>query len=164
MSATIGAQRLICFNKTSALELVSRVWTTRFELGREVIERGVARGAVRGAPQEGHRRGERGPRGPDPVHRLAAHDRRRGGYRRLDGCLEYAQTGVRPLRRTIQRRVDNELASMVLSGSLTPGEKVVVGTGEQAGGGLTFDIVEESSVAGAASARASDEDRPAPSS
>jgi ATP-dependent Clp protease ATP-binding subunit ClpC len=72
--------------------------------------------------------------------------------------------GARPLRRTIQRRVDNELASMVLSGSLTPGEKVVVGTGEQAGGGLTFDIVEESSVAGAASARASDEDRPAPSS
>src|SRR5919112_4443706 len=72
--------------------------------------------------------------------------------------------GARPLRRTIQRRVDNQLASMVLSGSLTPGEKVVVGTGEQAGGGLTFDIVEEASVAGAASARASDEDRPAPSS
>jgi len=27
--------------------LVSRVWTTRFELGREVIERGVARGDLR---------------------------------------------------------------------------------------------------------------------
>ena len=39
--------------------------------------------------------------------------------------------GARPLRRTIQRRVDNELASMVLSGSLTPGEKVVVGAGEE---------------------------------
>jgi ATP-dependent Clp protease ATP-binding subunit ClpC len=49
--------------------------------------------------------------------------------------------GARPLRRTIQRRVDNELASMVLSGSLTPGEKVVVGAGEEAGGKLTFDVV-----------------------
>jgi hypothetical protein len=37
--------------------------------------------------------------------------------------------------------VDNELASMVLSGSLTPGEKVVVGACEEAGGKLTFDVV-----------------------
>ena len=49
--------------------------------------------------------------------------------------------GARPLRRTIQRRVDSELANMVLSGSLTPGARVVVGAGEEAGGGLTFDIV-----------------------
>ena len=49
--------------------------------------------------------------------------------------------GARPLRRTIQRRVDNEFANMVLSGSLTPGARVVVGAGEEAGGGLTFDIV-----------------------
>ncbi|MBA2782534.1 MAG: AAA family ATPase [Actinomycetota bacterium] len=52
-----------------------------------------------------------------------------------------AEFGARPLRRTIQRRVDNELANRVLSGSLTPGEGVVVGAGEGAGGGLTFDIV-----------------------
>lgn len=45
------------------------------------------------------------------------------------------------LRRTIQRRVDNELANMVLSCSLTAGVRVVVGAGEEAGGGLTFDIV-----------------------
>ena len=67
--------------------------------------------------------------------------------------------GARPLRRTIQRRVDNELANMVLSGSLTPGARVVVGAGEQAGGGLTFDIVE----APAGAATAPGEDRSAPS-
>src|SRR5918999_313406 len=35
--------------------------------------------------------------------------------------------GARPLRRTIQRRVDNELSRMVLSGSLEPGDRVIVG-------------------------------------
>jgi ATP-dependent Clp protease ATP-binding subunit ClpC len=54
--------------------------------------------------------------------------------------------GARPLRRTIQRRVDNELASMVLSGSLDPGDRVVVGAHGEAGG-LTFEV-----VAGAAAA------------
>src|SRR5215211_1314687 len=54
--------------------------------------------------------------------------------------------GARPLRRTIQRRVDNELASMVLSGSLDPGDRVVVGVDAEAGG-LTFEV-----VAGAAAA------------
>ena len=54
--------------------------------------------------------------------------------------------GARPLRRTIQRRVDNELASMVLSGSLDPGDRVVVGAEGEAGG-LTFEV-----VAGAAAA------------
>ena len=48
--------------------------------------------------------------------------------------------GARPLRRTIQRRVDNELASMVLSGSLDPGDRVVVGAHGEAGG-LTFEVV-----------------------
>ncbi|HEX2739779.1 MAG TPA: AAA family ATPase [Rubrobacter sp.] len=54
--------------------------------------------------------------------------------------------GARPLRRTIQRRVDNELASMVLSGSLDPGDRVVVDAAGEAGG-LTFEV-----VAGAAAA------------
>ena len=54
--------------------------------------------------------------------------------------------GARPLRRTIQRRVDNELASMVLSGSLDPGDRVVVGADGEVGG-LTFEV-----VAGAAAA------------
>ena len=47
--------------------------------------------------------------------------------------------GARPLRRAIQRRVDNELASMVLGGSLNPGDKVVVGSEE---GRLTFEVLE----------------------
>jgi ATP-dependent Clp protease ATP-binding subunit ClpC len=34
--------------------------------------------------------------------------------------------GARPLRRTIQRRVENELSRMVLGGSVQPGDKVVV--------------------------------------
>ncbi len=49
--------------------------------------------------------------------------------------------GARPLRRTIQRRVDNELANKVLSGSLNPGDRVVVGADEEARG-LTFEVVE----------------------
>ena len=59
--------------------------------------------------------------------------------------------GARPLRRTIQRRVDNELASMVLSGSLDPGDRVVVGADGEVGG-LTFEV-----VAGAAAAELSGE-------
>jgi ATP-dependent Clp protease ATP-binding subunit ClpB len=35
--------------------------------------------------------------------------------------------GARPLRRTIQRRVENELSRMVLAGTVEPGDKVVVG-------------------------------------
>jgi ATP-dependent Clp protease ATP-binding subunit ClpC len=52
--------------------------------------------------------------------------------------------GARPLRRTIQRRVDNELASMVLSGSLNPGDKVVVGADEDR---LAFDVLEGTAAA-----------------
>src|SRR5215211_2592598 len=51
--------------------------------------------------------------------------------------------GARPLRRTIQRRVDNELASMVLSGSLEPGDRVVVGAEE---GRFTFEVLEGAAV------------------
>ena len=46
--------------------------------------------------------------------------------------------GARPLRRTIQRRVDNVLSRMVLDGSLERGDKLVVGTGE---GKLAFEII-----------------------
>jgi len=53
--------------------------------------------------------------------------------------------GARPLRRTIQRKVDNELASMVLSGSLNPGDKVVVGAEE---GNFAFEILEETALTG----------------
>jgi ATP-dependent Clp protease ATP-binding subunit ClpC len=47
--------------------------------------------------------------------------------------------GARPLRRVIQRRVDNELAGMVLGGSLNPGDKVITGAED---GLLTLDVVE----------------------
>ncbi|QIN80807.1 AAA domain-containing protein [Rubrobacter marinus] len=40
--------------------------------------------------------------------------------------------GARPLRRTIQRRVDNELANLVLSGSVNPGDRVVVDADDEA--------------------------------
>ena len=56
--------------------------------------------------------------------------------------------GARPLRRTIQRRVDNELASMVLSGSLNPADKVVVSTEE---GSLGFEVLDEAEMAGTTS-------------
>ena len=53
--------------------------------------------------------------------------------------MEFTEAGVefgaRPLRRTIRRRVDNELSRMVLEGSLNPGDKVVVDLDE---GKLTF--------------------------
>ena len=46
--------------------------------------------------------------------------------------------GARPLRRTIQRRVDNELSRLVLGGSLKPGDKVAVGAGKD---GLGFEVI-----------------------
>jgi len=55
--------------------------------------------------------------------------------------------GARPLRRTIQRRVDNPLSRMLLDGTLEPGSKVVVGA---EGGELTFEVAERESVAGGA--------------
>jgi ATP-dependent Clp protease ATP-binding subunit ClpC len=53
--------------------------------------------------------------------------------------------GARPLRRTIQRRVDNDLSRMVLDGSLNPGDKVVVGAEE---GKLTFKVLESTATVG----------------
>jgi ATP-dependent Clp protease ATP-binding subunit ClpC len=55
--------------------------------------------------------------------------------------------GARPLRRTIQRRVDNELSRMVLDGSLNPGDKVVVSAGD---GKLTFEVLEGTAAVGTA--------------
>jgi ATP-dependent Clp protease ATP-binding subunit ClpC len=55
--------------------------------------------------------------------------------------------GARPLRRTIQRRVDNHLSRMLLDGSLEPGSKVIVGAED---GELTFEIAEREAVAGGA--------------
>jgi hypothetical protein len=49
------------------------------------------------------------------------------------------------LRRTIQRRVDNEPASMVLSFSLNPGDKVMVVAEE---GILSFEVLEETALMG----------------
>src|SRR5919106_205390 len=51
--------------------------------------------------------------------------------------------GARPLRRTIQRRVENELSRMVLGGSLNPGDRVVVGVED---GELTFEVVEHAAA------------------
>ena len=56
--------------------------------------------------------------------------------------------GARPLRRTIQRGVDNELSRMVLEGSLNPGDTLVVDLEE---GKLTFGILDETPPAGTAS-------------
>ncbi|MDQ3926514.1 MAG: AAA family ATPase [Actinomycetota bacterium] len=56
--------------------------------------------------------------------------------------------GARPLRRTIQRRVDNQLSRMLLEGSLSPGDTVAVGVEE---GRLTFEVLEgAAAVAGEA--------------
>jgi ATP-dependent Clp protease ATP-binding subunit ClpC len=62
--------------------------------------------------------------------------------------------GARPLRRTIQRRVDNELSRMVLEGSLNPGDKLVVDLEE---GKLTFGVLDETPPAGTASQNMTDE-------
>ncbi|MBO0775233.1 MAG: AAA family ATPase, partial [Actinobacteria bacterium] len=45
--------------------------------------------------------------------------------------------GARPMRRTIQREVDNQLSRMLLDGLILPGQRVTVGV---AGGRLTFDV------------------------
>ncbi len=54
-----------------------------------------------------------------------------------------SEFGARPLRRTIQRRIDNELSRMVLGGSLNPDDTVVVGVEE---GRLTFEVLEEATA------------------
>src|SRR5215211_3898896 len=53
--------------------------------------------------------------------------------------------GARPLRRTIQRKVDNELSRMLLEGSLNSGDRVVVGVED---GKPSFEVLEESALVG----------------
>lgn len=55
--------------------------------------------------------------------------------------------GARPLRRTIQRKIDNELSRLLLEGALEAGNRVIVGAEEDA---LTFEVV-ETAVVGVAS-------------
>ena len=43
--------------------------------------------------------------------------------------------GARPMRRTIQREVDNQLSRMLLDGQIAPGQEVAVDVSE---GHLTF--------------------------
>jgi hypothetical protein len=45
---------------------------------------------------------------------------------RLTQLGHQPECGARPLRRTIQREVDNELSRRLLQGSVRPGERVVV--------------------------------------
>jgi ATP-dependent Clp protease ATP-binding subunit ClpC len=61
---------------------------------------------------------------PDAVRWLA-----RAGYQ--------PEFGARPMRRTIQREVDNQLSTMMLRGDLGPGSRVRVSAGEH---GLSFDV------------------------
>src|ERR671920_715290 len=62
--------------------------------------------------------------------------------------------GARPLRRTIERRVDNELSRMVLSGALEPGDKVRVEADLQEGR-LSFEVL-QGAASGVAAERALD--------
>lgn len=48
--------------------------------------------------------------------------------------------GARPLRRTIQREVDNQLSNLLLDGRLQPGQRVAVGTQD---GQLSFEVAGE---------------------
>ncbi|GIH72841.1 ATP-dependent Clp protease ATP-binding subunit [Sphaerimonospora thailandensis] len=48
--------------------------------------------------------------------------------------------GARPLRRTIQRKIDNTLSRLLLDGTLKPGQRVHVGVWE---GDLAFTVLEE---------------------
>lgn len=57
--------------------------------------------------------------------------------RRDTVCLSWNALMSRPLRRTIQRLVENELSTMVLNGSVQPGDKITV---EAKGDELTFDV------------------------
>jgi ATP-dependent Clp protease ATP-binding subunit ClpC len=62
--------------------------------------------------------------------------------------------GARPLRRTIQRWVENELSRLVLGGSVQPGDKVVVGVADddlsfEVESGAAQELVEEEQPTGA---------------
>jgi ATP-dependent Clp protease ATP-binding subunit ClpA len=60
--------------------------------------------------------------------------------------------GARPLRRTIQRRIENELARRILAGEFREGQKVVV---DFADGEFRFSAV-DATPAGAGSGRDGD--------
>jgi ATP-dependent Clp protease ATP-binding subunit ClpC len=48
--------------------------------------------------------------------------------------------GARPMRRTIQREVDNQLSRMLLDGQVSPGQEVTVGVTD---GHLTFETTRQ---------------------
>ena len=83
------------------------------------------RAAARGDPAPAARPGRRRSSSPRPaIDWLAEH-----GYQ--------PEFGARPMRRTIQREVDNRLSRMLLGGQLPPGGAVTV---DAADDGLRFDI------------------------
>ncbi len=49
------------------------------------------------------------------------------------------QFGARPLKRVIQKELVNELSKLVLSGKLSDGDKVLIGTDNI---GFTFEVIE----------------------
>jgi len=57
--------------------------------------------------------------------------------------------GARPMRRTIQREVDNRLSRMLLDGALAPGQQVTIDAGD---GELRFDVTSGSADRGHAAA------------
>jgi ATP-dependent Clp protease ATP-binding subunit ClpC len=68
---------------------------------------------------------------------IAAHFTRRAIGRLVDQGYE-PRYGARPMRRTIQREVDNHLSEMLLDGRLSPGQEVRVDAGDE--GALTFEV------------------------
>jgi ATP-dependent Clp protease ATP-binding subunit ClpC len=66
--------------------------------------------------------------------------------------------GARPLRRTIQREVDNKLSSMLLDGRLLPGKHVTVNAADDA---LTFQVTDRDPVQVPPRAQQSSQETPA---
>ncbi|HZZ52717.1 MAG TPA: hypothetical protein VFE26_00405, partial [Trebonia sp.] len=67
--------------------------------------------------------------------------------------------GARPLRRTIQREVDNRLSEMLLDGRLRPGQAVTVAA--DGGGRLAFRVADSEPSATGAAQQARDGDQSA---
>ncbi|MGZ4433636.1 MAG: AAA family ATPase, partial [Trebonia sp.] len=63
--------------------------------------------------------------------------------------------GARPLRRTIQREVDNRLSEMLLDGRLRPGQAVTVATGD---GRLAFRVSDDEPSATVSAQQGNDAD------
>jgi ATP-dependent Clp protease ATP-binding subunit ClpC len=68
----------------------------------------------------------------------------------------HPEFGARPLRRTIQREVDNRLSEMLLDGRLRPGQRVTVATDD--GAGLAFRVSDGEPAATVAVQQGSDAD------